>query len=256
MGATVLLSTFTVATFILSTSLYGHQDSKTLNPPNPIKVVLVGDSTVAIQGGWGPGFCAHLIASAECLDLAVNGRSTKSYLDEGLWDKALEAHGQFYFIQFGHNDQKDLPALHTDPETTFRENLRHYVQDVRKRGGVPILVTSLSRRNYKDGELIIDPLRDYAVATREVAAENHVPVIDLYALSRALLKPMTQEQADRYDATTHPDAKVEGASATRPDRTHLNGLGKKIFGDMVAHAAATNVPALSPYITFASSVEK
>jgi lysophospholipase L1-like esterase len=80
-----------------------------------IKVVLVGDSTVAIQGGWGPGFCSHLLPEADCIDLAANGRSTKSFLDEGLWSKALDVKGQFYFIQFGHNDQKDRPALHTDP---------------------------------------------------------------------------------------------------------------------------------------------
>lgn len=222
-------------------------------PPAPIKVVLVGDSTVALQGGWGPGFCAHLIPSAECLDLAVNGRSTKSYLDEGLWEKALDAHGHFYFIQFGHNDQKDRPAVHTDPETSFKTNLHRYVRNIRAIGGVPILVTSLSRRNYKDGALIIDPLREYAAATREVAAEDHVPVVDLYALSRALLEPMTQQQADRYDANTHPDAAVEGATTTQPDHTHLNELGKQVFGDMVARAASQNVPTLSPYISFGSS---
>ena len=245
-----------IAIVLSSANMFGQQASKMPKPPTRIKVVLVGDSTVALQGGWGPGFCAHLIASAECLDLAVNGRSTKSYLDGGLWAKALEAHGQFYFIQFGHNDQKERPAVHTDPETTFKANLQRFVRDVRDIGGVPILVTSLSRRNYSDGVLIIDPLREYAAATREVAAEDHVPVVDLYALSRALLEPMTQQQADRYDATTHPDAGIEGATATQPDRTHLNELGKQTFGDMVAHAAWQNVLALSPYITFASSVRE
>ena len=138
-----------------------------------IKVVLVGDSTVSIEGGWGPGFCAHLIAAAECLDVAVNGRSTKSFIDEGLWAKALEARGQFYFIQFGHNDQKDQVSLHTDPATTFKANLHRYVRDVRELGGTAILVTSLTRRNYRDGKLIVDPLREYAAATREVAAEDN-----------------------------------------------------------------------------------
>lgn len=209
----------------------------------PIKVVLVGDSTVALQGGWGPAFCAHLVPSAQCLDLAANGRSTKSYIDEGLWAKALAAHGQFYFIQFGHNDQKHQPALHTDPETTFKANLDRYVRDVRQIGATPILVTSLSRRNYENGQLIVDPLHDYAAATREVAAEDHVELIDLYAMSRALLIPMTQEEADRYDLNTR-----NGVIAARPDRTHLNELGKRTFGDMVACAAAQNVPTLRPYI--------
>lgn len=213
-----------------------------------IKVVLVGDSTVATQGGWGPGFCSHLSSEAECIDLAVNGRSTKSFLDEGLWSKALDLHGQFYFIQFGHNDQKDRPALHTDPGTTFKTNLERYIRDVRKIGGEPVLLTSLTRRNFKDGQLIVDPLRDYAAATREVAAQEHVPLIDLYQLSRKLIEPMTQEQADRFNMLQHEDAKAEGATAAIPDRTHLNTLGKQTFGDMVAQAAYKNVPALKPYI--------
>lgn len=221
-----------------------------------LKVVLVGDSTVATQGGWGPGFCSRLNSGVDCIDLAANGRSTKSFIDEGLWAKALDLHGQFYFIQFGHNDQKIQAALHTEPETTFKANLHRYIKDVRNIGGTPILVTSLSRRNYKDGALIVDPLREYAAATREVAAEDVVPVIDLYALSRALLDRMTQEQADRYDATTHPDARIEGATLIRPDRTHLNDLGKQVFGDMVARAALQNVPSLGPYVTVPCSTEK
>ena len=213
-----------------------------------IKVVLVGDSTVATKGGWGPGLCAHLRDDAECLDLAKDGRSTKSFLDEGLWRKALDEGGQFYFIQFGHNDQKDQLKLHTDPETTFKENLRRYVSDVRRIGGTPVLVTSLTRRNFDNGKLIIDPLREYAAATREVAAEDHVALVDLYQLSRALIGSMTQEQADQFDMLKHPDAKAEGATATTHDRTHLNDLGKRTFGDMVAQAAYNAVPALKPYI--------
>jgi lysophospholipase L1-like esterase len=213
-----------------------------------IKVVLVGDSTVATQGGWGPGFCVHLGPEAECLDLAANGRSTKSFLDEGLWSQALARHGQFYFIQFGHNDQKDRPALHTDPESTFKTNLKRYLQDVRHIGGEAVLVTSLTRRNFQNGQLLVDPLREYAAATREVAAEEHVPLLDLYQLSRQVIEPMTQEQADRFNMVHHEDATAEGATATTPDRTHLNALGQQTFGDMVAQAAYRNVPALRPYL--------
>jgi lysophospholipase L1-like esterase len=230
-------------------SLPAQPSPATPQSPAPVKIVLVGDSTVAVQGGWGPGFCAHLVASAGCVDLAANGRSTKSFIDEGLWAKALEARGQFYFIQFGHNDQKDRPVLHTDPATTFKQNLERYVRDVRELGGVPILVTSLTRRNYKDGRLIVDPLREYAAAAREVAAEDHVLLIDLYQLSRALLEPMTQQEADRFNASTHEDAAAERTAATAPDRTHLNELGKRTFGGMVARAASERVPALKPYIT-------
>lgn len=242
---------------LLSVAPFAQQEPDAPNPAGLIKVVLVGDSTVAIQGGWGPGFCAHLIKSAECLDLAANGRSTKSYIDEGLWSKALQAHGQFYLIQFGHNDQKPYPALHTDPKTTYKDNLRLFVREIRQIGGMPILVTSLSRRNFVVGKLSDSnfdsrfkdayPLSDYAAAAREVAIEEDVPLIDLYKLSTVFLARMTQQQADRYDKNSH-----DGIIANKPDRTHLNKFGKQTFGDMVANAAAQNVPALSPYITFAT----
>jgi len=214
-----------------------------------IKVVLVGDSTVAIESGWGPGFCAHVVPAANCVDLAASGRSSKSFIDEGLWEKALAERGQFYFIQFGHNDQKDSPALHTDPGTSFKVNLRQYIADVQELHAVPVLVTPLSRRNYKDGQLIVDPLQDYATAVREVAAEEHVPLIDLYQSSRMLLESMTQEHADQFDAPAHEDAGAGGSTANTPDRTHLNQIGKETFGAIVANAAAHAVPALAPYIS-------
>jgi lysophospholipase L1-like esterase len=170
-------------------------------------------------------------------------------MDEGLWEKALAERGQFYFIQFGHNDQKESPALHTDPGTNFKANLRQYIADVQQLHAVPVLVTPLSRRNYKDGQLIVDPLYDYAAAMREVAAEEHVPLIDLYQSSRTLLESMTQEQADQYDATDREDAGAGGSTANTPDRTHLNLIGKETFGTIVANAAAHAVPALAPYIS-------
>lgn len=214
----------------------------------PFKIVLVGDSTVATGGGWGPGFCATLTPNVTCVDLAANGRSSKSYIDEGLWQKALAEHGQYYFIQFGHNDQKPDPKRHTDPETTYAANLNRFVHDVRAIGAIPIIVSPLSRRNYKDGQLVIDPLKDYAAAARRVAMEDKVTFVDLYALSTRLLKGMTQEQADAFDATSHPDAKAENGSATRPDRTHLNDKGKALFGRMVADNVARTEVELGPNI--------
>lgn len=200
----------------------------------PFKMVLVGDSTVAIGGGWGPGFCATLTSNVTCVDLALNGRSTKSYIDEGAWRRALAEHGQYYLIQFGHNDQKADPKRHTDPDTSFSANLKQFVRDVRAQGGIPILITSLSRRNYRDGKLITDDgLADYAAAARRVAAEEHVTCVDLYALSTKMLSSMTQAQADTFNMLGHPDAKAE-ALADKPDRTHLDDTGKAVFGRMIA----------------------
>lgn len=214
----------------------------------PFKIVLVGDSTVATGGGWGPGFCATLTANVTCVDLAANGRSTKSYIDEGLWAKALAEKGQYYFIQFGHNDEKDDPKRHTDPETSYAANLNRFVQDVRAIGAIPILVSPLSRRNYKDGQLSVDALKQYAAAARRVASEDKVTFVDLYALSTRLLQGMTQEQADALDAEAHPDAKAENGSAAKPDRTHLNDKGKALFGRMVADNVIRTEVELGPNV--------
>jgi lysophospholipase L1-like esterase len=198
----------------------------------PVKIVLVGDSTVATGGGWGPGFCKLMTPNVTCLDLALNGRSTKSFVDEGAWSKALAEKGDYYLIQFGHNDQKPAEKLHTDADGSFQTYLKRYCADVEAIRGVPVLVTSLSRRTFKDGKVVQD-LDAYAKATRKVGAELGITVVDLNAMSTALLNHMTQDQADQFDAVGHADAAAENAKPTL-DRTHLNPHGQEVFGRMVA----------------------
>jgi len=215
----------------------------------PVKIVLVGDSTVALGGGWGPGFCAVMTKNVDFEDVALNGRSSKSYIDEGAWKKALDLHGDYYLIQFGHNDQKTDPSRFTDPETTFPANLHRFIADVRAMGAVPVLVTSLSRRNYKDGKLVED-LTPYVEATKRVGTDEYITVIDLNGVSVAMLKKMTQDEADKFDANAHPDAKAENAGAqptSAPlDRTHLNPYGQKVFGRMVAEQIVRTQVELGP----------
>lgn len=213
-----------------------------------VKIVLVGDSTVATGGGWGPGFCKVMTPNVTCVDVALNGRSAKSFIDEGAWTKALALHGDYYLIQFGHNDQKADAARHTDADGSFRTYLQKYVADVRAMSAVPVLVTSLSRRTYKDGKVVED-LHDYAAATKAVGEREGVAVVDLNALSTALLNGMTQAEADQYDATGHVDAKVENAGPAKDvklDRTHLNALGQAVFGRMVADELARRQVELRP----------
>lgn len=198
-----------------------------------VKIVLVGDSTVAPQGGWGPGFCADFTPDVTCIDDALNGRSTKSFMDEGAWKRALDEHGDYYLIQFGHNDEKPDPKRHTDPETTYAANLRTYIHDARAIGAIPVILSPLARRTFRDGKPWNEDLQKYADAARRVVAQENVPFIDLLSLSDALLGTMTQSQADEFDAIGHPDEKAENASA-KLDRTHLGEKGKKVFGRIVA----------------------
>jgi len=211
----------------------------------PVKIVLVGDSTVNAEGGWGKGFCAIMTPNVTCINEALNGRSSKSFIDEGAWKKALADRGDYYLIQFGHNDMKGKgPERETDPETTYAANIRRYIQDARAIGAVPVVVTSLSRRNYKDGVLVQD-LKDYSAAARRVGMEENVTVIDLNAMSVKLLDGMTQAQADEFDATGHEDQRAENKKAT-VDRTHLNPKGQALFGRMVADTLVRTQVELGP----------
>jgi lysophospholipase L1-like esterase len=215
----------------------------------PFKMVLVGDSTTATEGGWGPGFCATLTSNVTCVDLGANGRSTKSYIDEGLWTKALAEKGNYYTFQFGHNDQKDDPKRHTDAETSYTDNLRKFVRETRAIGAFPIILSPLSRRNYKEGKLVTtDGLKEYAAAARTVAAEEKVTFVDLLSMSQKYLSGMTQEEADTMDMVDHPDAKAENAGPAKPDRTHLNDKGKAVFGRMVADNVIRTQVELGPNV--------
>ncbi|SUZ34324.1 lysophospholipase [Xanthomonas arboricola pv. juglandis] len=147
------------------------------------KIVLVGDSTTAVQGGWGPSFCAqHVTSFLSCLNLARGGRSTSNYRAEGSWDIALHelrsgGYRQVYvLIQFGHNDQPGKPGRSTDLATEFPANLRRYVAEARAAGAIPVLVTPLTRRQFARGQLL-DDLAPWAEATRTLAQELQVPLM-------------------------------------------------------------------------------
>jgi lysophospholipase L1-like esterase len=196
-------------------------------------IVLVGDSTVATEGGWGPGFCAVMTKNVTCIDDALNGRSTKSFRDEGAWQKALARRGDYYLIQFGHNDEKPDAARHTDPETTYAAQIRQYITEARAIGAVPVVLSPLARRTFRNGKPSNDDLRLYANAAQRVAAEEDITFIDLLSLSTSVLAGMTQGQADEFDATGHADQHAENGKASL-DRTHLDDRGKAVFGRIVA----------------------
>ena len=181
------------------------------------KIVLIGDSTTAVQGGWGPSFCGkHVTSFVACINLARGGRSSGNYRAEGSWALALyeiKSGGfsdTYVLIQFGHNDQPGKPGRSTDLATEFPANLKRYVDEVRAAGGKPVLVTPLTRRQFKDGKLV-DDLGPWAQATRKVAADTATPLIDLHALSTAAVQAMGPVEAMRL-AQGAPDPRVREAA--------------------------------------------
>ena len=162
--------------------------------PLPVAhVVLVGDSTVTDAAGWGGAFARLLRPGVQCTNTARGGASTKSFRDGGNWTRALALQPTWVLIQFGHNDMPGKgPARETDAATTYRTNLVRYIEEARASGARPILVTSVVRRNFKDGKLV-DLLADYAAAARAVAAQQRVPLIDLHARSLAAVERLGPE---------------------------------------------------------------
>jgi pectinesterase len=200
-------------------------------------VVLVGDSTVTDDSGWGAGF-AHLAApTVRVTNMSANGRSSKSFIDEGLWAKALAQRGDYYLIQFGHNDEPGKgPERETDPGTTYRANMIRYIDESRAIGAKPILVTSLVRRLYNQNGTIRTTQTPYVDVVRALAVEKHVPLVDLHAIS---LSDAEQAGEDVWADLSPRDDKGE------VDRTHLNAKGGDVVGRMVVEALRKAVPDLA-----------
>lgn len=191
------------------------------------KIVLVGDSTVTDRSGLGTGFAAALGPDYEVINLALGGRSSKSFRDEGAWQPALDAHPDFILIQFGHNDGPGKgPERETDPETTFRANLLRYVREAREIGARPVIVTSIIRRKTTpEGKVIPDTLVPYVEAARELARVENISMIDLYALTFAQCEELGAAGCAELNTVT-----VEG----KPDTTHLGPKGKETIGALAA----------------------
>jgi lysophospholipase L1-like esterase len=136
----------TLGLIVILNSVASPMTAEANSPTAKSKIVLVGDSTVADRTGWGLGFLALLDTNkAECINAARGGRSSMNCLREGLWTNALALKGDYYLIQFGHNNQPGKPGRSTDM-AAFIANLKQYMDDTRAIGATPVLVTSLPRR--------------------------------------------------------------------------------------------------------------
>jgi lysophospholipase L1-like esterase len=233
-------------------------------PLPPIRVILVGDSTMAPQNGYGDALCARFTREVTCVNLAANGRSSRSFRSEGRWDEvqrmlrddAGKFSANYVLVQFGHNDQPGKRTT-TDLVTEFPVNMARYAQETRAMGGTPVLVTPLTRRTFK-GPYLHDTLAPWAEATRQAAAREHAVLLDLNTDSAAAVQQMGQAEADtlameppaKNDPVPTDPNKVEpvGKTKSRFDWTHLGQKGAHFFGAMVARELAQAAPAIAPYL--------
>lgn len=208
------------------------------------KVFFAGDSicqhydiTRYPQAGLPQGFALFLRQEYKIYNYAIGGRSTKSYIDEGrlgVIEKEIGS-GDFLFIKFGHNDEKkEDPTRYTDPFGSYKENLKVYINVARNAGAVPILVTPLERRVFVDAWKLGEGNHyDYVLGMKEVAAEENVALIDLFAKSRKLM-----EKAGAVETTKWYMHIEKGRYSAYPeglvDNTHLSHTGAVIFSEALA----------------------
>lgn len=262
-----------LAAFIVMLMLSAFTTEKT------ITIFMIGDSTMAnksLEGnnqerGWG-----HVLGGFFSEDIvvdnhAVNGRSSKSFIDEGRWDAVLKKMkpGDYVFIQFGHNDEKPKPDRHTDPGTTFDANLKRFVEEARAKGGIPVLFNSIVRRNFrvnenavtdddfrkdkleeaKEGEVLIDTHGEYLNSPRNVAKELNVPFVDMNKLTHDLVQGMGADASKKLFMWM-PEGVYAACPKGRQDNTHLNVYGARTIAKITVEAIAKEVPALAPYVRY------
>lgn len=225
-----LLFSIVISTFILA------QKKPTL--------FLIGDSTMANkenpdknpEHGWGQVLNQLFTTGIEIQNHAMNGRSSKSFRTEGRWaaiEKQLKK-GDFVIIQFGHNDQKVKDSTKfTNPYTQYRANLERYVKETRAKGAIPILMTSIVRRNFNENGVLIDTHKEYPLVVRMVANDLNVPFVDMQLLTEQLEITYGPENSKKL----HLHFK-EGEEPYYPkgkdDDTHLSKLGADLEAKLAA----------------------
>ncbi|KAG7089588.1 hypothetical protein E1B28_011255 [Marasmius oreades] len=209
----------------------------------PSSFVLIGDSTTAVDGGWGDGFCGTpaiasvLKTGTPCNNTARSGATTGSFVADGSWNISIDAikretakgRKTYVTLQFGHNDQKIAP-----PES-MGANLTVMVQEVRGLGAVPILVTSLTRRNFHSDGSIDDILGPWADETILISQQQRTHLLDLHAVSIKYCEAIGPEASHRLNLSPS-------------DNTHLNIDGAIVFARMVADLMNSSFRGILPIV--------
>ncbi len=207
---------------------------------------LIGDSTMSNKDnpeknpehGWGQVLPQFFTSGIEIQNHAMNGRSSKSFRTEGRWAKVYNQlkKGDFVIIQFGHNDQKLKDSTKfTNPYTQYRANLERYVTETRAKGATPILMTSITRRNFNENGVLIDTHKEYPLVVRLVADAMKVPFVDMQLLTEQMEIAAGPEKSKllhlHFKAGENPYYDKDKA-----DDTHLSKLGAETVAKLAVNA--------------------
>ena len=255
--------------------------SMSFNKEHDFTVFMIGDSTMANKDttggkqerGWGMVLQQYFDNHVVVDNHAVNGRSTKSFINEGRWDKVLAKikPGDYVFIQFGHNDEKPQPERHTDPGSTFDDNLRKFVNDTRSKGGIPVLFNAVVRRNFAlkvqkndddeklrnldaksgnnvlEGDTLYDTHGDYRFSPANVAKEMGVVFIDANAITHELEQGLGREASKKLHMIFAP-GEHPSLPKGRWDNTHYNIYGANQVAVLLIKAVGDKIPQIKSHL--------
>lgn len=252
-------------------------------PADTVTVFMIGDSTMANkptdsdkqERGWGQLLATHLQGPVKVDNHARNGQSSLSFINEGKWDAVVEIirPGDFVIIQFGHNDEKlNKPSRGTTPGGTFDANLRRFVEETRAKGGRPILMNAIVRRNFplsvepgkeagpagpekkasamdsiQEGDILVDTHGLWRDAPRNVAQLMRVPFVDMNTVTHKYIQELGPIESRKIYMWI-PAGKFEFCPDGKIDNTHLNIYGATVISRLAADAIAAEVPDFAQYV--------
>lgn len=242
-----------------------------------VRIFMIGDSTMAnkdirggkLERGWGMMLGNFFTDDVIIDNHALNGRSSKSFIAEGHWQEVLDLirPGDYVFIQFGHNDEKTDTLRHTEPGTSFDDNLRRFVNEARMKGGIPVLFNSVVRRTFTnsktavedddkrdnssgyltEGDTLVDTHGAYLLSPRNVAKEMDVPFVDANKITHDLEQGLGPQGSRKLHMWYKP-GEVASLPDGRQDNTHYNVFGAYTVAGLLADAVAEKVPELKNYV--------
>ncbi|MEH7239057.1 rhamnogalacturonan acetylesterase [Bacillus sp. JJ1562] len=220
-----------------------------------VQIYIAGDSTVSDcppneepRAGWGQVLNHYFLDNIIIHNLAIGGRSSKSFIDEKRLETILNEiqPNDYLFIQFGHNDQKQ-DHRRTEPYSSYHSYLNQYIVGAREKNAIPVLVTSMHRRNFDENGKIVNSLGEYPEAMKALAKEQQVSLIDLWNESKQLYESLGPEKCKDLFLWLEP-----GEHPNYPDGicddTHFREEGAHKFASIIAKEIKENIPNLEKYV--------
>jgi len=228
---------FMIVLSLLGAMLMQAEDS------DEIRVALIGSSACQTYGnkdprlicGWGEVIGEYFNPRVKILNFAIAGYSSKSFIERGHWEKTLASRPHYVFITIGANDSKKDPKRHTEPDTTYRENILRFIRETRAAGAYPVLVTlnqslrrkkGTNRAEFINGKVFRPDREPYNAVIRELAISENVPCIDLARAQQETMEKMGLEEAEKC-------YRVMDLETMKLDCYHTNLAGARLLAGLI-----------------------